>query len=138
MHRLRHPLVVRGSQIAMGLVFAWAALAKLGDLREFANQVHNFRMVPIFAENVIALSLPWIELVAALALILNIRARSGAVVVTGLLAVFTVAIVVALMRGLDIECGCFGTSDASQVGLVKITQNLGMLVLGWIGCLRAD
>ena len=137
MNGLRHPLVVRGSQIVMGVVFAWAALAKLGDLHGFADQVHNFRMVPIFAEHVVALSLPWIELVAALALILNIRARSGAVVVTSLLAVFTVAIIVALVRGLDIECGCFGTSDASRVGLVKITQNLGMLVLGWIGCRRA-
>ena len=138
MQWLRHPLVVRGSQIVMGVVFAWSALAKLGDLHGFADQVHNFRMMPIFAENIVALSLPWIELVAALALILNIRSRSGAVVVTGLLAVFTVAVSVALIRGLDIECGCFGTSDASRVGLVKITQNLGMLVLGWIGCLRAD
>ncbi len=138
MQWLRHPLVVRGSQIVMGIVFAWAALAKLGDLRGFADQVHNFRMLPIFTENIVALSLPWIELLAALALILNIRARSGAVVVTGLLAGFTLAVIVALIRGLDIECGCFGTSDASRVGLVKITQNLGMLVLGWIGCLRAD
>ena len=100
--------------------------------------MHNFRVLPIFAENVVALALPWIELVAALALILNIRARSGALVVTGLLAGFTVAIIVALVRGLDIECGCFGTSDASRVGLVKIAQNLGLLVLGWISCLRAD
>ncbi len=138
MQWMRHPLVVRGSQIVMGVVFAWAALAKLGDLQGFADQVHNFRMVPIFAENIVALLLPWIELVAALALILNIRARSGAVVVTGLLAAFTIAVIVALMRGLDIECGCFGTSDASRVGLLKITQNLGMLVLGWIGCRRAD
>ena len=138
MQWLRHPLVVRGSQIVMGVVFAWAALAKLGDLQGFADQVHNFRMVPIFAENIVALLLPWIELVAALALMSNIRPRSGAVVVTGLLAAFTIAVIVALMRGLDIECGCFGTSDASRVGLVKITQNLGMLVLGWIGCRRAD
>ncbi len=138
MQWLRHPLVVRGSQIVMGIVFAWAALAKLGDLRGFADQVHNFRMLPIFAENVVALSLPWIELVAALALILNIRARSGTVLLTGLLAAFTVAIIVALIRGLDIECGCFGTADASRVGLVKVSQNLGMLVVGWIGCLRGN
>ena len=138
MQGLRHPLVVRGSQIAIGVVFAWSGLAKLGDLHGFADQVHNFRMVPIFAENLVALSLPWIELVAALALILGIRARAGAVLVTGMLAVFTVAIIVALIRGLDIECGCFGTSDASRVGLVKIAENLGMLVVGWIGCLRAD
>ncbi len=138
MQWLSHRFVVRGSQIVMGLVFAWAALAKLGDLRAFADQVHNFRMVPIFAENIVALSLPWIELVAALALILGIRARAGAVVVTGLLAAFTVAIIVALLRGLDIECGCFGTSDGSRVGLVKIAQNLGLLALGWIGCRPVD
>jgi uncharacterized membrane protein YphA (DoxX/SURF4 family) len=135
---LRHPLVVRASGIAIGVVFAWAALAKLGDLRAFADQIHNFRLVPIFAENLLAFSLPWIELMAALALLLNFRPRSGALVVTSLLAVFTVAVVVAMIRGLDFECGCFGTADGSRVGAFKVVQNLGLLALGAIASLRAD
>ena len=129
--------VVRGGQIVIGVVFAWAGLAKLGDLGAFAAQIHNFRILPVALENIVAITLPWIELVAALALILGIRARPAAFLATGLLAVFTVAIVLAVARSLDIECGCFGTADASHVGLVKIVENLGLLAAGAVGCLRS-
>jgi uncharacterized membrane protein YphA (DoxX/SURF4 family) len=123
--------------VAIGVVFAAAALAKLGDLRSFALQLHNFRVVPVPAEHLVAMTLPWVELVAALALVLNIRARAGAVLVTAMLAVFTLALAAAVYRGLDFECGCFGTADASRVGLAKLGQNLGLLLVAAIGTARA-
>jgi uncharacterized membrane protein YphA (DoxX/SURF4 family) len=134
----RRALVIRVCQIAIGVLFALAALAKLGNLQGFALQLHNFRIVPIPLENLFALSLPWIELVAALALVLGIQARGAAYVATGLMAIFTLAVVAALVRGLDIECGCFGTADGSRVGLVKVAQNLGMLALAAVGSLRRE
>jgi uncharacterized membrane protein YphA (DoxX/SURF4 family) len=136
MRWLTDPRVVRVCQVVIGLLFAWAALAKLGNLGAFAAQLHNFRVVPIAVENLLALTLPWIELVAALALILNVQARAGAAIVSAMLVVFTLAIVLALVRGLDFECGCFGTSDASRVGLAKVAQNVGMLVVACIATLR--
>lgn len=133
---LTHPAVVRVCQIAIGLLFAIAAMSKLGDLRAFAEEIHNFRIVPIATENLLAMTLPWIELVAAVALILDIRARSGGLLITAMLVVFTVAIISAVARDLDIECGCFGTTDASRVGTRKILENLGMLVLAVMASLR--
>ena len=133
---LRNDRLIRLCQIAIGLIFAVAGMAKLGDLGAFAEQIHNFRIAPAATENLLALSLPGIEVVAALALVLNIRARSGAVVVTGLMAVFTVAVLAALARGLDIECGCFGTADASRVGLIKVGQNVVMLLVAAVGTVR--
>ena len=130
------PLTIRVCQIAIGILMAWAGLAKIGDLRSFAEQLHNFRMMPVPLENLVAMSLPWVELLAALALIFGVRARAGAMLVTGLMVVFTVAVAAAMVRGLDIECGCFGTHDATRVGWVKIAQNLGMLALAWVGSLR--
>jgi len=133
---LSHPRVVRGCQIVIGLLFAWASLTKLGDLSSFAAQVHNFRMMPVAVENLVALTLPWIELVAALALILDVRPRSGAAVVAALLAVFTAGVLVAMARGLDIECGCFGTADVTRVGVGKVLQNVGMLLVAWVALRR--
>lgn len=127
---------VRSCQIVIGLVLLAAALPKLGDLRSFAASVHNFRIVPVPAENVLAVALPWIELVAGLALLLGIRARAGAVVATALLVVFTAAVAWAVARGLDIECGCFGTADASRVGVRKLLENVGLLALAAAGSLR--
>ena len=137
MHWISHPVVVRASRIVIGVLFAWAALAKLGQLDAFATQVHNFRLVPVALENLVALTLPWIELLAALALILNVRARSGAVVLTVLLTVFTLGVAQAMIRGLDFECGCFGTSDGTRVGTFKILQNLGMLAVAFVATRRS-
>jgi uncharacterized membrane protein YphA (DoxX/SURF4 family) len=134
---LTHRWTVRLCQIGIGLLFAAAALAKLGDLHSFAEEVHNFRMMPVAIENVVAMTLPWIELVAALALILGIRPRSGALVAACMMAVFTVAVGVAMARGLDIECGCFGTADGTRVGLVKLLENSGMLAMAAVGSLRS-
>ncbi len=128
--------VVRGCQILIGLIFAWAALAKLGDLPAFAQDIHNFRLVPVATENLVAVTLPWIELVAALAALLNVRARAGSVILTLLLAVFTAAVALAMMRGLSFECGCFGKDDTTSVGVVKLLQNVGMLAVAAIAMRR--
>lgn len=122
-------IAIRGAQLGIGLLMGWAALAKLVDLPAFAHQIHNFQILPVPMENLVAMVLPWIELVAALSLVLGVRPRSGAVVTTGLMAVFTVAVAAALVRGLNIECGCFGTSSASRVGVAKLLQNLAMLAV---------
>jgi len=129
---LGHAAVVRTCQIAMGLIFGWAALAKIGDPEGFATQLHHFRLVPIALENLFAVTLPWIELVAALALLVGVQRRAGALLVAFLMIVFTLAVALALARGLDIECGCFGTADASRVGAVKLLQNTGMVLMSLV------
>jgi putative oxidoreductase len=134
---LTRPRAVRIARLLIGLIFAAAALAKLGDLSSFAEQVHNFRLLPVAAENLAAMTLPWIELLAALALIFDVRARAGAWVVFILLGVFTVAVATAMARGLDFECGCFGTTDSTRVGTFKLAENLAMLVLARVAGLRA-
>jgi hypothetical protein len=133
-----HPAVIRGCQLVIGVVFAWAALAKIGDVRAFAVDVHNFRIVPIAVENLVALTLPWIELVAAMSLVLGVRARSGAIVSLALLVAFTLAVAAALARGLDIECGCFGTGDASTVGVRKLVENALLVLTASIAALPRE
>ncbi len=133
---LAAPATIRVCQIAIGLILGFAGLAKIGDLQSFAVQIHNFRMVPIPVENLIAMTLPWIEVVAALALILGIESRAAAILAAALMALFTIAVAVAFARGLDIECGCFGTADASRVGAVKLMQNAGMTAIAGVAALR--
>ena len=134
---LTHGRTIRVCQILIGLLFAAAALAKMGDLRAFAEEVHNFRMMPVAVENLVAMTLPWVELVAGLALLLGVRARSGGMVAAALMATFTLAVLIAMARGLNIECGCFGTADGTRVGMVKFLENAGMLALAAIGSLKA-
>jgi uncharacterized membrane protein YphA (DoxX/SURF4 family) len=120
-------------RVAFGVVFIWAALAKVGDLNGFANDIHNFRILPLAFENVFAMTLPWIELVAGVALIMNVAPRSGLIILGGLLVIFMGAILSAIIRNLDIDCGCFGTSDASQTGWTTLLRDVGFLVLALLG-----
>jgi putative oxidoreductase len=126
--------VVVSSQTVIGVVFLTSGLAKIADVGSFARQIHYFRMLPLPLENLTAIVLPWVELVMALAILLRIRPRAGSVVGVGLMMVFVVAVGAALARGLDIECGCFGTADATRVGAAKLLENVGLLALAAIGC----
>lgn len=135
---LGHPWIVLACQLVVALVFLAAAIAKIGDAGSFAKQIHYFRLVPAGGESLLAMTLPWIELLAALAILLRVQPRAGSVVIAGWMVVFVVAVGAALARGLDIECGCFGTADASRVGAAKLLENLGLLALALIGCLRPN
>jgi len=135
---LRHPGTIRTSRILIGLVLVAAALPKIGDAASFAAQIHNYRMVPVAFENVMGIVLPWIELVVGLALVLGLRARAGSLAAGVLMIVFVVAVGQAVARGLDIECGCFGTGDGTRVGFVKLLEDGVYLALAAIGLQRID
>ena len=131
------PVAIRVAQVAIGAVFAFAAVSKLGDLRAFALQVHNFRLAPIWSENLVAMTLPWVELTAAFALILGVRARAAAWILAALLAGFTAGVGIAMARGLDFECGCFGKADHTRVGALKVAENLAMLAVALLAARRS-
>lgn len=120
-------------RLALGVVFIWAALAKIADPGSFSSQIHNFRMLPVALENIFALTLPWVELVAGLALVANIVPRAATQLLGALLVVFMVAIVAALARKLDIDCGCFGTEDAAKTGWVTLGRDVVFLALAVFG-----
>ena len=133
---LRHPGLVMVAQLAIAVVFLAAALGKIGDAGAFARQIHHFRLLPLGLENTLAITLPWIELVAALALLLRFRPRAGAVITAALMGLFVFVVAAAVARGLDIECGCFGTADASHVGTAKLIENVGLLALALVASLK--
>jgi uncharacterized membrane protein YphA (DoxX/SURF4 family) len=120
-------------RFALGALFLWASLAKIADLSRFAADIHNFRLVPLPFVNLFAMTLPWVELLAGVLLVLNVAPRAGVIILGGLLLVFMVAIVSAMARNLDITCGCFGTQDAAMTGGVTLLRDLGFLALAILG-----
>jgi uncharacterized membrane protein YphA (DoxX/SURF4 family) len=79
------------------------------------------------------MTLPWIEVLAGLALVLNFAPRAGSVILGVMLVVFIGAILSAMARNLDIACGCFGTSDATRTGWIAFLRDAAFLALAWIG-----
>jgi len=107
---------------------------KLRDPAAFAEQTGNYQFLPELA-NYVAITLPSVELTAALVLILGPRLwRQGAsLVFGGLLVVFTSAIARAWAMGINLECGCFGAGSTS-IGPWPILRNVGLLtavLLAW-------
>lgn len=106
-------VLFRALAVAVGAPFVYAGVLKALDPAQFALDVQNFRLVPWTACVLIALYLPWLEIVCGGALVLGRAGARGALwLITAMLLVFTAAILFAKMRGLDIACGCFGHGAA--------------------------
>lgn len=101
-------LLARAARIVLGGLFLWASVTKIPDMAAFAESVANYRIVPPALVPVVAAAVLGVEVTAGVALVLNVWARAAALVLAGLLAVFTVGLASALARGIDLACGCFG------------------------------
>ena len=122
-------LIIR---LFLGFVFIYAAVTKISEPEGFSQAIYNYKLLPLFLVNILAIILPWIELTAGVLLIFGVSVKENSAILNGLLIIFIIAIVISLFRGLDINCGCFGTVDGSKVGLIKILENIGLLILGYL------
>ena len=93
-----------------GAVFTFSGFIKVRDPQLFLVAIRGFRVLPDPFAAWLALGLPWLEIFCGLAAMCGFL-RGGALLLLNVcLAVFLVAIAVAWSRGLDIECGCFGST----------------------------
>ena len=111
---LTHPWLTIRVQIALGAIFVVAALPKITDPPSFAHMIYNYRILPAGLINISALVMPWVELLAGLALILGVWTRPARWLIGLMLAVFMIAIAINLGRGNAIDCGCFDLSAAGK------------------------
>jgi uncharacterized membrane protein YphA (DoxX/SURF4 family) len=114
------------SRLALGLIFIVSGLTKLGVPETFATSINSYEMpLPGWAVQAMATWLPPIEMAVGIFLIIGLWLRfSGAV--TGLLmVVFIVAMVQAMFRGLNPNCGCFAAGQASNPW--------GEALMNWLG-----
>ena len=111
---LAHPWLTVRVQIALGVIFIAAALPKVLDPPSFAHMIYNYRLIPGPLVNLMALVMPWFELLCGVALVLGIWRRTSALFVGALLGVFIVAISINLARNNPVNCGCFDVTSANK------------------------
>ncbi len=119
---------------ALAAVFFAAALPKIYSPHDFAVAVFRYQMLPYALVNAVALFLPWLELLCAIALVAAPRWREAALtMILGLLIVFTAAIAINLYRGIDTACGCFTVKPgARHMGWWNLGRN-ALLILAGLG-----
>lgn len=121
-----------GLRLALAAVFIYAGAVKAPWPRRFALDIESYRLAPPALAGVIAVYLPYLEMVGGLAILIR-RVAPGATLLLGTLTgVFLAALVSAWARGLEIQCGCFGAGEAAAANyLWWVSRDIGLLV----GCL---
>ena len=123
-----HPALGLAVRVYLGGVFIYASMYKINYPGEFAETIASYQLVPFWAVNLMALVMPWAELVSGILMVLGVRTKSAAVAIGGMLVMFSLAIVITLLRGIPIGCGCF-TSVEEPLGWGTLGRDLLWLIM---------
>ena len=118
--------------VAMAAIFIYAGIDKVRDPRQFADSIYGFEILPVAFINLLALGLPPFEIMAGALLIVPPTRRIGALAVLLCSVVFMSALGSALLRGLTLDCGCFGSGAPSRP---RMWLELGLDILLFAGAL---
>ena len=134
-HRLTMGLVWL-ARLAVAAVFVYAAVPKAIDIAAFAESIRNYQAFPVWSVHLLAAWVPMLELVGAASLLTGSKRRAGAVVLGVLTVAFLVLIASAIVRGIDLQCGCFGQkTEGDPLGWSEFARDVvllvGVIIAGW-------
>lgn len=114
-----------------GLIFIYASIHKIADPIAFSETIYNYQVLPDVLINPLAIWLPWLELFAGLSLIIGVWIKGGALIISILSMAFAIVVGSAVVRRLDIACGCFYSSDTEEIiEWTYMAQDLCLLIMG--------
>ncbi len=116
----------------LGIIFVYASMHKIVNPAEFAKIIYGYKLLPPELINLIAITLPFIELTCGIALITGLWSRSTAIILNGMLLMFIVAISINLIRGLEFDCGCFSLNKAKQSPAGLLVRDILWFLIGLI------
>jgi uncharacterized membrane protein YphA (DoxX/SURF4 family) len=127
---IRNKWVLFGCRLVVGGLFIWAGVLKIIDPLGFAQSITNYRLFPHELAFIIAIILPWVEVLSGACLISGVFRRSSALIISILLVGFISLVAVAILRGIDTTCGCFGSlSRKADLKLILMDAVLLFLTL---------
>ncbi len=94
-------------RIGLGLVFLYAGVLKISDPKAFASSVAAYRVLPYFLNYLVASTIPWVEALCGILLITGCRIKASSGLIAAMNAMFIILLASTIIRGLDIDCGCF-------------------------------
>ncbi len=119
-HRV-HSVVAIPLRVWVGIIFIAAAWHKILYPAKFALSIATYQTLPLKYINLMAITLPWLEIVVAVTLILGLWTRASALIMAGMNIMFIVALYLAIQNQTQMtSCGCF-SADAEAA----------MKTIGW-------
>ncbi len=117
-------------RLVLGVLFIYASIHKILDPWTFAESIRYYLLLPPPLINLVAITLPWVEIICGAFLVVGLFPRSSAAVVSALLAIFSAALIISLARGLDIECGCFDAGQGGEsITALYVLRDLALLFM---------
>jgi uncharacterized membrane protein YphA (DoxX/SURF4 family) len=121
------------ARLVLGGVWLWAGLAKLPHPNASVSAVRAYQLIPTGLAETVGRVLPTLEVVVGACLVLGLLVRFSGVLSALLLVAFIVGIASVWSRGLEIDCGCFGSGgpnpNASEKYPWEIARDVGLLAL---------
>lgn len=124
--------IVIALTLAIGAIFIYAGIDKIRDPLQFADSIYAFAILPAAFVSLLAMGLPVFEIACGLVLFAPWTRRIGALAVALTSLIFFLALASALLRGLTLDCGCFGTGTPSRP---RMWLELGLDALLFSGAL---
>ena len=131
--------VVLLSRFILGVIFIYASIDKIIDPISFSATIDNYHISPYSLNNIAALVIPWIELIVGVFLIFGIFISGSSFIAILLLLFFIFILTQALLRGINVNCGCFDlnadTLEDSQLRIKmirRILEDMLFLALAFI------
>jgi uncharacterized membrane protein YphA (DoxX/SURF4 family) len=119
-------------RVSLGLVFVYAGILKIRDPIAFAGSVAAYKLLPYFFNYLVAATIPWVELTCGLLLIFGYRVRAAAGITAAMNILFIVLLASTIVRGLDIDCGCFRQGGEKTSAWIAIMRDILFLSVALI------
>lgn len=124
-------------RVFVGLLLIATGIAKILDIPGFAKVLAHYQIFHgMFMYNLVAYTLPFIEIIIGLSLLLAWQTKWGALAAIVLHLGFIVILTVTIFRGIHLDnCGCFGVYFARPLSWKSVIEDvvmLGLSVAAWI------
>ncbi len=125
------------ARLVTGGVWLVAGGVKLMDPAASVRAVRAYDLLPEAIVPAVGYLLPAVEVAVGLMLVLGVFTRAAAVTSVALFAIFIAGIISVWMRGISIDCGCFGGGGAKKDAIDdypwEIARDFGLLLLSaWL------
>lgn len=124
------------ARLVFGAVMLYAGVTKAGNIPQTQQATRAYQLLGYELSNAWGMAMPWVEIVVGFLLIVGFMTRFAAVIGSLLMIAFLIGIISVWVRGIKIDCGCFGGAGgaiADPAYGMETLRDVGLLVLsGWL------
>ncbi len=131
------PWISTAARLVLAAVLVAAGALKVLDPQSSVQAVRAYDLLPEGLAHLVGWGLPFVELAVGLLLGVGLFTRTVAAAAGALLVAFVIAVASAAVRGLSIDCGCFGGGGQVAPGQTRygaeLVRDVGLVLLAaWL------